>query len=122
MITAASSRHGVDPALARAVAWQESGWNQGVVSEAGAVGVMQLLPTTARWLGEDVLGRAIDPGSASDNIDGGVAFLAWLLRRTGHAPTAVAAYYQGLDSVRRRGLYDDTRDYVRNVMALRGRV
>jgi soluble lytic murein transglycosylase-like protein len=122
MLNAAAARHGVDPALARAVAWQESGWNQSVVSSAGAVGVMQLMPGTARWLGRDVLGRPLDRHSTSDNIDGGVAFLAWLLRRTGDTRTAVAAYYQGLESVRTRGLYDDTSAYVRSVLALRGRV
>lgn len=122
MLNAAAARHGVDPALVRAIAWQESGWNQSVVSEAGAVGVMQLMPGTARWLGRDVLGRPLDRHSLGDNIDGGVAFLAWLTRQTGDTPTAVAAYYQGLASVRARGRYDDTRAYVRNVLALRGRV
>jgi LysM repeat protein len=122
MLNAAAFRHGVDPALARAVAWQESGWNQSIMSSAGAVGVMQLMPGTARWLGRDVLGRPLDRHSTSDNIDGGVAFLAWLMRRTGDTRTAVAAYYQGLESVRTRGLYDDTAAYVRNVLALRGRV
>jgi LysM repeat protein len=122
LLNAAAARHGVDAALVRAVAWQESGWRQSVVSEAGAVGVMQLMPGTARWLARDVIGRPLDRHSTRDNIDGGVAFLAWLLRQTGDTPTAVAAYYQGLASVRSRGRYDDTRAYVRNVLALRGRV
>jgi N-acetylmuramoyl-L-alanine amidase len=122
MLNAAAGRHGVDPALVRAIAWQESGWNQSLVSSAGAVGVMQLMPGTARWLGRDVLGRGIDRHSVSDNIDGGVAFFAWLLRQTGDTRTAVAAYYQGLESVRTRGQYADTRAYVRNVLSLRGRV
>ena len=120
MIDSAADRHGVDPALARAVAWQESGWNQAAVSHAGAVGVMQLMPVTAQWLASDVLGRPLDRHSVADNIDGGVAFLSWLQRHAGDTPTAVAAYYQGLDSVRRRGYFDDTEDYVRNVLALRG--
>jgi LysM repeat protein len=122
MLNAAAGRHGVDASLVRAVAWQESGWNPSVVSHAGAVGVMQLMPGTARWIGRDVLGRPIDRHSTGDNIDGGVAFLAWLLRRTGDTRLAVAAYYQGLESVRTRGLYDDTAAYVRSVLALRGRV
>lgn len=122
MLNAAAARHGVDPALVRAVAWQESGWNQSAVSEAGAVGVMQLMPGTARRLGREVLGRPLDRHALGDNIDGGVAFLAWLMRQTGDTPTAVAAYYQGLASVRARGRYDDTRVYVRSVLALRGRV
>lgn len=122
LLDQASLRHGVDARLVRAVAWQESGWNQGAVSSTGAVGVMQLMPATARWLGRDVLRRPFDPASVGDNIDGGVAFLAWLHRRTGDTRTAVAAYYQGLDSVRRIGFYDDTTAYVASVLSLRGRV
>jgi N-acetylmuramoyl-L-alanine amidase len=117
-----AARHGVDPALARAIAWQESGFQQQVVSSAGARGVMQLMPDTARWAGDDLLGRSIDARDAADNIEAGVAFLAWLDRRAGGTQRMIAAYYQGLASVRRRGLYDDTKAYVSSVLALRGRV
>lgn len=123
MITSAATRHGVDPELARAIAWQESGWNHASVSSAGALGVMQLMPDTARWLGTDVMGRDVDPRSISDNIDGGVALLGWLQRETGgDTRTTIAAYYQGLAGVRQRGWFDDTKDYVESVLALRGRV
>ena len=54
-----ADRQGVPRALALAVAWQESGWQQGVVSHAGAVGVMQLMPGTAEWIGETMLGRPV---------------------------------------------------------------
>jgi N-acetylmuramoyl-L-alanine amidase len=122
MIDAAAARHGVDPALARAVAWQESGWNQAAVSHAGALGVMQLMPLTAGWIATDILRRPVNPRSAADNIEAGVAYLAWLQRQTGDVSTALAAYYQGINSVRARGWFTDTRAYVRNVLALRGRV
>ncbi len=123
MISERARAHGVDPALARAVAWQESGWNQSVTSHVGATGVMQLMPGTAQWLGESVLGRTVDRHSAADNIDAGVAYLAWLDRETGgDTRTTVAAYYQGLTGVRERGWYDDTTDYVENVFALRERM
>jgi N-acetylmuramoyl-L-alanine amidase len=122
LIADASATHGVDPALARAVAWQESGWNQGVVSPVGAVGVMQLMPKTAAWVGAKLLGRRIDPSVVEDNVEGGVAYLGWLLQATGDRDTAVAAYYQGLTSVRARGLLAETRRYVANVAALTGRV
>ena len=122
LLHASAARHGLDPALARAVAWQESRWNQRAISSAGAIGVMQLMPGTARWFGPAVLGRRIDPHRIEDNIDAGVAYLAWLIRQSGSTRTAVAAYYQGLSSLRQRGPYDDTRDYVASVMSFRGRV
>ncbi len=122
LIADASARQGVDPALARAVAWQESGWDQGQVSNVGAVGVMQLMPGTAAWLGPTLLGRGIDTSVIEDNVEGGVAYLGWLLRKTGDTATAVAAYYQGLASVRARGMIPETRRYVANVLALVGRV
>jgi soluble lytic murein transglycosylase-like protein len=122
LIADAAPRYGLDPALVRAVAWQESGWDQRVVSNVGAVGVMQLMPGTAAWLGPSLLGRAIDPSLIEDNVEGGVAYLAWLLRSTGDTSTAVAAYYQGLTSVRKRGVIRETRRYVANVLALVGRV
>jgi LysM repeat protein len=122
LLDAASARHGASASLVRALAWQESGWSQAVVSPAGAVGVMQLMPDTARWAGPALLGRDIDPRSAADNIDAGVAFLAHLVRATGDVPTALAAYNQGLESVRRRGPFDETRQYVASVLALVGRV
>jgi soluble lytic murein transglycosylase-like protein len=120
LIDSHAAAYGVDPSLARAIAWQESGFNQNMVSATGAVGVMQLMPDTARWLGRDVLGRPFDPHDVDDNVEGGVAYLKWLTNRVGDSPEAIAAYYQGLDSVRRIGLYDDTQQYVRSVQSLRG--
>jgi LysM repeat protein len=122
MIEAAAARHGVDPRLARAVAWQESGFSQAARSSVGAIGVMQLMPVTATWLGSDVLGRAIDPGRVEDNVDAGVAYLAWLQARAASTEDVVAGYYQGLSSVRRIGYYDDTKQYVAAVLAQVGRV
>lgn len=115
MIAQSAGRYGVDPALVRAIAWQESGWWQGARSSAGALGVMQLMPGTATWIGSALVGRRLDATNARDNIDGGTAYVAWLLRQTTSRDQAVAAYYQGLGSVQRRGMYDDTRQYVRSV-------
>jgi soluble lytic murein transglycosylase-like protein len=117
-----AARYGVDPSLARAIAWQESRWNQSARSSAGAIGVMQLMPATARWLGSDVIGRPLDPHRLEDNIEGGVAYLAWLARRSPGERTTIGAYYQGLRSLQEIGPYDDTVDYVRSVLAFRGRV
>ena len=122
LITQAAYRHGVDPSLARAVAWQESRWSQTALSHVGAIGVMQLMPSTARWFGPAVLGRRINPHHMGDNVEAGVAYIAWLLRRTRNERLAVGSYYQGLGATRTRGFYEDTKDYVANVMSFRGRV
>lgn len=122
LLDAAAARRGVDPALARAIAWQESGWSMAARSHVGAIGVMQLMPATARWLGPALLGRRIDPYSASDNVEGGVAYLAWLIRTMGSERLAIAAYYQGQGSVQANGLLAETERYVASVSALRGRV
>lgn len=117
MIRAQAARFGVDPALALAVGSVESAFNQAAVSKAGAVGVMQLMPRTATWLGQ-MLGRPLNRHVTADNITGGVAFLHYLLSATDRR-TAVASYYQGLQSVRVRGMYVDTREYVTNVLTRR---
>jgi LysM repeat protein len=109
---------GLDPALALAVAQQESGFQQQVVSPADAIGVMQVLPSTGRWVARAVVGRPLDLLDLEDNVLAGVALLA-VLRRAAPLPQAIAGYYQGLASVRRHGMYPDTRRYVANVLRLR---
>ena len=112
--------YGLDPALVKAIAWQESGWRQSVVSPDGALGVMQLLPSTGTWLARDVVGQPLDvSGSADDNVHGGVAFLRFLIDRTGSVQLAVAAYYQGPGSLQRDGMLPETQHYVDNVLAIR---
>ena len=67
-----ASSHGVSPSLAAAVAWQESGFKNGVVSSANARGVMQILPGTWTWVEQQLAERALDPNSALDNVHAGV--------------------------------------------------
>jgi N-acetylmuramoyl-L-alanine amidase len=122
LIDRMAARHGVPPSLARAVGWQESRWSQSALSHVGAVGVMQLMPYTARWFGPAVLGRRINPHRIDDNVEGGVAYLGWLMRQTGSERLAVGSYYQGLGATRSRGFYDETKRYVASVMSFRGRV
>lgn len=122
LIATHAARHGVDVALARAVAWQESGWWQGARSSTGAIGVMQLMPGTATWIGQALLGRSINAYDASDNIDAGVAYLAYLERQTGSRGLTVASYYQGLGSVTSRGLLAETEAYVGSVTSFVGKV
>jgi soluble lytic murein transglycosylase-like protein len=112
----------VEAALIKALAWQESGWQQQVISDMGAVGVMQLMPETGRFTGEIILQRMVNTANLEHNVEAGVAFFAYLVRQAkGDVQLAVAGYYQGLRSVRKKGMQADTKRYVANVMALRQR-
>jgi N-acetylmuramoyl-L-alanine amidase len=116
-----ASSHGVSPSLASAVAWQESGFQNGVVSSANARGVMQILPGTWDWI-QQSSGQQLDPNAPADNVRAGVMYLNTLLRDFGgDEASAIASYYQGAASVRRIGLLPETQRYVANVMALKGR-
>ena len=112
--------HGVDPALVKAVAWQESGWQQDVRSSAGAIGVMQVMPATARWVNEVLGGHNLNIRVADDNIHLGVMYLRHLLGTMGSVRRALAAYYTGPGAVGRR-LDRAQKAYVSNVLALRER-
>ncbi len=117
-----AAEHGVPGSLASAIAWQESGFNNGMVSSANARGVMQVMPGTWDWVQQNLADSPLDPDSAHDNVRAGVLYLGQLLRDTGGDPRkAVAAYYQGLGSVQQSGMYPETERYVDNVMALRSR-
>ena len=113
--------YGVAPGLVRALAWMESGFQPGLVSKAGARGVMQVLPITRRYV-ERILLRERVPNSVSGNIRIGVVYLRHLLREFhGNASHALAAWYQGPSSVRRHGQLKETKQFVANVLALRRR-
>ncbi|MGY1885727.1 transglycosylase SLT domain-containing protein [Blastococcus sp. SYSU DS0753] len=109
----AASKHGVDASLLAAVAKQESGFNSSAVSPAGAQGLMQFMPATARGLGVD----ALDPASA---IDGAARYLSSLTKQFGSTELALAAYNSGPGTVSRySGIppYPETQNYVRSVMS-----
>jgi N-acetylmuramoyl-L-alanine amidase len=118
MIRSTSAHWGLDPRLALAISWQESGWNMREVSKVGAVGAMQIMPSTGAYLSDDVLHRRLDLGDAQDNITAGVALLSILTHEASSTPQAVAGYYQGLESVRQNGMYASTKHYVANVLSL----
>lgn len=120
IIAAKARANGVSPSLALAVSYQESGWNMHVVSVANAVGAMQVIPTTTDWI-SGVVGRRLDPLDPHDNATTGVVLLRILTQAASSERQAVAAYYQGLRSVRQNGMYPDTRRYVANVMSLKRR-
>jgi peptidoglycan DL-endopeptidase CwlO len=113
LFTRAGARHGVDPALLAAVASKESGFNASALSPAGAQGLMQFMPATAKGLGVN----ALDPTSA---IDGAARYLSSLTKQFGSTELALAAYNAGPGTVSRyNGVppYPETQNYVRAVMS-----
>ena len=115
-------RNGVDPALVRALAWMESGYQQDVVSDVGAIGVMQLLPETWEFVDTVLLGFRT-PRTYRGNVRAGVRYLRWQLDEfEGNRRLALAGWYQGARAVRERGLYRETKQFVRVVLALYGTV
>jgi hypothetical protein len=114
----ASARFDVPVNLLKAVAKAESGFNPNAVSKAGAIGVMQLMPATARSLG------VADPYDARQNIMGGAKYIKQNLDRfNGNVSLALAAYNAGPDAVNRYGgipPYEETQNYVRVVNSYMG--
>jgi soluble lytic murein transglycosylase-like protein len=121
VVASTAARHGVDPQLALAVSWQESGWQMDRLSSAGAIGAMQVLPGTAAWMSM-YEGRRLHPRRLADNATTGVRLLKVLRSETSSRRRAIAAYYQGLGAVRSDGLYGETHAYVDNVVALKRRL
>lgn len=119
LITAEAVAQGVPPALALAVAWQESGWQQGAVSSAGAIGIMQLIPASGAWVAQSMLGEPVNLYDAASNVRAGVRLLRHYTDRYGGDRWLVlAAYYQGQTAVDRHGIYPVTRPYVESVLEL----
>lgn len=117
-IQSAARRYGLDPALLRAVIEQESGFNPKAISAAGALGLMQLMPGTARDLG------VTDPFDPAQNIDAGARYLRQQIDSFGSLPLALAAYNAGPGAVRRYGgvpPYAETRTYVERILDSLGR-
>ncbi|MCS7042021.1 MAG: lytic transglycosylase domain-containing protein [Bryobacteraceae bacterium] len=116
LVTEAALRHGLPPELVHAVAWAESGYRPDAVSPKGALGIMQLMPSTAALLGAD-------PRDPEQNADAGVRFLRELLLRYQGKPNpvrrALAAYNAGPRAVERYGglpPYRETLNYVERVI------
>jgi hypothetical protein len=116
LFTAAGQRYGLDPALLSAVAKTESSYNASAVSPAGAEGLMQLMPGTARSLG-------VNPMDPAQAIDGAARVLSDNLRSFGRVDLALAAYNAGAGAVRKyNGIppYAETRSYVQKVQTTWG--
>ena len=107
---------GVEPALALAFAYQESGFNQRAVSPANAIGTMQVIPSSGQWA-SDLVGRKLNLLDPYDNATAGVAIIRQLIATSKDRDTAIAGYYQGQYSVSKYGMYDDTKEYVAAIKA-----
>lgn len=114
-----SAHYGVPTDLLMAMAYRESGWQNSVVSPKGAVGVGQLMPATSAWVADHLIGADLDPTVPDDNIRMSARFLDWLIGYMGGEEAAIAGYYQGPNSVRAIGYYDDTQAYVTNIARIR---
>jgi soluble lytic murein transglycosylase-like protein len=122
LIERVARTRGWSPAFVKALAWQESGWDNDRVSSAGAIGIMQVMPETGEFVSRQLVGRDLDLTDPEDNVVAGVAFLDHLWELTdGDVEQTLAGYYQGLRSVRENGRYDSTDRYIANVLALRER-
>lgn len=112
-----AQHYGVPVDFVRSIVEQESGWQRCAVSRKGAVGLMQLMPETARQLG------VRDRCSVKQNVSGGVRYLARLMKQfRGDLRLVAAAYYAGERAIERRGLKYSNPDVVGYVSSVRARV
>lgn len=121
LIVQFAGMYGVNPSLPLAIGWQESGFNENMISSTGAIGVMQVEPYTGTTIA-NILGRPMELHNIRDNVQAGVFWISNLVRYYGgDERLAVAAYYQGSRSLAHHGFYQDTYQYVANVLALKAR-
>lgn len=117
LIDAAEAHH-MDPRLVLAVAWHESRWDPTARSHAGAVGVMQVQPTTVRWVAREI-GDPLTPAEPADNATAGVVYLGWLQDTFEDTRTALIAYNQGARALREHGAYPGAERYADAVLETR---
>lgn len=119
IIYRAGGRHGIDPRFIHAVIWQESKYQSKALSHAGAQGLMQLMPATARRFG------CSDPEDMASNVEAGTKYLRWLLKRfNGDVALTLAGYNAGEGAVDKyHGVppYNETQNYVRKIVANYGK-
>jgi len=109
---------GIPASLLEGMCWWESGWQTGAVSSTGAIGVGQLEPATVSTVRDELGDRSLDPANTSDNIEMTAYYLHQLIvRSAGSERLGLASYYQGLTSVRHKGMLRSTVVYVNGVLA-----
>ena len=112
-VDGAAKRHGVDSALIRAIIETESSWRPNARSKVGAMGLMQLMPKTAKWLG---VRNAYDP---AQNIEGGSKYIAQLIRQFGgNVSKALMAYNCGPGNVKKGRIPAESRRYAQKVLGI----
>jgi LysM repeat protein len=117
-----AAHYGVSAHLVRALAWMESGYNNHLVSNVGARGIMQLLPSTFHFAESVLIGHHLRH-DANGNVRAGVAYLAHLLHDFhGNKRLALAGWYQGEGAVRKHGLYKVSKTFVKDVLSLEKRM
>lgn len=117
-----AQENGLPADLVMALAWVESSWRRNATSEAGAVGVMQLMPITVDYVSKKLLGLPtnLDPRNATSNVRMGTRYLRHLLNQSrGSVRQALIAYNQGLTSLQQNGAYRVAERYADRVLALR---
>jgi N-acetylmuramoyl-L-alanine amidase len=108
-----AAEYGMSPALAQSIAWNESTFDNSLVSSADARGVMQIIPDTWEFVDGQLVDEPLDPTSAIDNVKAGVAYLHHLYHfKGGDGDATVASYYQGPN---RETLLPETETYVREI-------
>ncbi|MEZ5218321.1 MAG: lytic transglycosylase domain-containing protein [Ilumatobacteraceae bacterium] len=115
LIEETAARHGLQPEFLAAALWTESSFNPSVVSEAGAIGLGQLMPATAAWLG-------VDPWNPAQNMEGAATYYRNLIDRfSGDESLGVASYFAGPGAVGRAGAIPTSRaqNYVDKVLGRR---
>jgi LysM repeat protein len=117
-----AGRLGVDPHLVRALAWMESGYQTEIVSDAGARGVLQTLPSTRAYVENELAGHKV-PHTVDGDIEVGLLYLRHLLQVfKGDQSLALAGWYQGERAVNEYGVYNVSKPFVANVLALKTRM
>jgi soluble lytic murein transglycosylase-like protein len=117
-----AEENGLPADLVMALAWVESSWRRSAVSDAGAVGVMQLMPNTVEFVSKKLLGLRsnLDPKNPTSNVRMGARYLRHLLdQNRGNVRQALIAYNQGLTSLKANGSYSVAERHADRVLALR---
>jgi soluble lytic murein transglycosylase-like protein len=112
-VASIAAEHGMSGPLVQSIAWNESSFHNAAFSDAGARGVMQIMPDTWSFIVEQLAEGTLDPASVIDNVEAGVIYLHYLYHLKGDdGDAAVASYYQGPN---REGLLPETKTYVREI-------